>query len=165
MAGIVPVLGIAVTNEVHDVAAVGGLNDSSVAGLTTLSVAPIIELGNHVALVDILVQTAGSNAAGILRILLSQISEAFLSAVPLVKDGLSSELDSAVSSLLALGEVQVLLGDQNVADIVLQSILTLAAIEDNNIVSAGVLVKQDVTVTSDTALIISTACTRNPGTR
>ena len=66
-------------DKVHDVVAVLGFNQAMVAGFTASFEAPILECLNHLALVDILVQTAiGHITVLVVALCISQLDKAVL---------------------------------------------------------------------------------------
>ena len=148
-----PVLGGAVAHEVHDVLTVGGLHDAGVASLAAVLIAPVLEGGHHGALGHVLIETAVGVAAGILGVLLGKSRETVLGAVPAVQDLLGPGQDHLVGGLLTLSQIQVGVGDKDVTDIVVQSLVPLAAVEHRHIDVVGSVAGEDLGVAGGPGLV------------
>ena len=118
--------------------AIGGLDDSAVAHGPLVGKAPVVELGDHLTGVDVLIETAGALGAGVLGVLAGQLGEALLGGVagqPLVIDPLGLGFGCR-PALVALGVLGL---DQNMTDIDHILVDLLHAVVGEN--GLGVLVK------------------------
>ena len=96
--------------------AVGGLDNAAVAHSAAVGKAPVVELRDHLAGVDVLIEAAGGLGAGILGILGGQVGKALLgglSGLPLVVNPLRLGLGLR-PALVALGVLGL---DEDVADV------------------------------------------------
>ena len=134
--------GFGVAYEIHDVVAILGLDNAVVANLTLGIEAPIVEVGNHLTGIDVLVQTAGLSV--VIGVLLSQISKAFLAQItvldPVSQDALSFFLGSLLLLIGVGGGAGGGIGgtagelDQNVADILQCKVVIVAALDRKSVV-------------------------------
>ena len=130
---------------VADVAAAGGIvgHDAGIAGLAALVEAPVVELADHLALIDLLTQAAVGVGAGVLGQLVGQGREALLGGVAVLPglEGVLGLLLLAGLQLLQLGLVIVGLAvqaggvhlEQNVAHVHGVVIVAAAAVEHQQI--------------------------------
>ena len=117
--------------------AIGRLNNTGVAGLTALIEAPVVELGDHLAGHDVLIQTA-LVAVGIAGILLGQLTEAFRRLVTGVE--LGKDLVGLCAGLFHRSLVGgVADGDQDVAHVREQIVVRAAGDVVQNVVNAAVV--------------------------
>ena len=108
-----PGSGLGLADEIDDVVAMGRLDDLTIAGLAALVEAPVVELRDHLAGLEVLIQAAVVLGAGVLIVLQRKRLEVVLRGVglPEGKDALGFRLGRclrliavvAVAVLLALG--------------------------------------------------------------
>ena len=130
-------VGVAEAVKVHDMHAVRCFDNAGVAGLTALVEAPVVELCDHLAGHDVLIQAA-LVAVGIVGVLLGQFAKACRSLVACVK--LRKDLIGLCAGLFHCGLVGgVADGDQDVAHIREQIVVRAAGNEVQNVVNAAVI--------------------------